>query len=277
VPPPRFEFGRVDYGSTLRDAAAVVMLTAEGNAPQPLITTAVQKVEVARDAAFYTSTQENAWMVLAARAIGKQARLSLDVGGEARQSPLYRTVRAGELQASPLKVTNTGDAPLRAVVSVNGAPVTPEPAADKGFKIERLYYTLDGKPADPTKARQNQRFAVVLKITEPTPQYGRIIVADYLPAGFEIDNPRLVSSGDTGTLGWIENAAEPVYSEFRDDHFGAAFDRDAKSPAVFTVAYVVRAVSPGTYVLPQAYVEDMYRPDRYGRTGTGTVAVAPAR
>jgi alpha-2-macroglobulin len=277
VPPPRFEFGRADYGSSLRDAAAVVMLAAEGNAPQPTITTAVQKVEVARDAAFYTSTQENAWMVLAARAIGKQARLSLDVAGEARQSPLYRTVRAGELQANPLKVTNTGDAPLRAVVSVSGAPVTPEPAADKGFKIERLYYTLDGKPADPTRARQNQRFAVVLKITEPTPQYGRVLVADYLPAGFEIDNPRLVSSGDTGTLSWIENAVEPAYSEFRDDHFGAAFDRDAKSPAVFTVGYVVRAVSPGSYVLPQAYVEDMYRPDRYGRTATGTVTVAPAR
>ena len=71
-------------------------------------------------------------------------------------------------------------------------------------------------------------------------------------------------------------AAEPVYSEFRDDHFGAAFDRHSKSQAVFSVAYVVRAVSPGTYVLPQAFVEDMYRPDRYGRTGTGTVVVAAA-
>jgi uncharacterized protein YfaS (alpha-2-macroglobulin family) len=273
APPPRFEFGRQDYGSTLRDAAAVVVLAAEGNAPQPTIATAVQKVEAARDAAFYTSTQENAWMVLAARAIGKQVRLSLDVGGEARQSPLYRTVGAGEVQASPLKVTNTGDVPLRAVVSVSGAPVTPEPAAEKGFKIERLYYTLDGKPADPAMARQNQRFAVVLKVTEPTPQYGRVIVADYLPAGFEIDNPRLVSSGDTGTLGWIQDAAEPVHSEFRDDHFSAAFDRDSKSPAVFAVAYVVRAVSPGTYVLPQSIVEDMYRPDRYGRTGTGMVAI----
>lgn len=277
VPPPRFEFGRQDYGSTLRDAAAMVTLAAEGGAPQATITTAVQKVEVARDAVSYTSTQEEAWMVLAARALGKQTRLSLDVGGEQRQTPLYRTVRAADLRAAPLKVGNTGDQPLQAVVSVNGAPVTPEPAADKGFKIERLYYTLDGKSADPTKARQNQRFAVVLKVTEPTPQYGRIIVADYLPAGFEIDNPRLVSSGDTGTLGWIEDAAEPVYSEFRDDHFGAAFDREAKSPAVFTVAYVVRAVSPGTYVLPQAYVEDMYRPDRYGRTGTGAVTVTAAR
>jgi alpha-2-macroglobulin len=277
APPPRLEFGREDYGSTLRDAAAVVTLAAEGGAPATTVTAAVQKVEAARNAVFYTSTQEEAWMVLAARALGKDTRLSLEVGGEQRQNPLYRTVRGADLQASPFKVTNTGTQPVQAVVSVNGAPVTPEPAANKGFKIERLYYTLEGKPADPAKARQNDRFAVVLRVTEPTPQYGRIIVADYLPAGFEIDNPRLVSSGDTGTLSWIENAADPVSSEFRDDRFDAAFDRNPKSPAVFTVAYVVRAVSPGTYVLPQAYVEDMYRPDRYGRTGTGTVAVTAAR
>ena len=62
VPPPRFEFGREDYGSSLRDAAAVVMLAAEGGAAQPTITTAVERVEVARDATFYTSTQENAWI-----------------------------------------------------------------------------------------------------------------------------------------------------------------------------------------------------------------------
>ena len=105
--------------------------------------------------------------------------------------------------------------------------------------------------------------------------YGRVIVADYLPAGFEIDNPHLVSSGDTGTLSWIENAKEPVNSEFRDDRFSAAFERRRRIPSVFTVAYVVRAVSPGRYVLPQAYVEDMYRPDRFGRTGTGTIEIAP--
>ncbi|KAB2912437.1 MAG: hypothetical protein F9K30_20730, partial [Dechloromonas sp.] len=125
--------------------------------------------------------------------------------------------------------------------------------------------------------KQNQRFAVVLKITEAQPVFGRVIVADYLPAGFEIDNPRLVSSGETGTLSWIEDAKEPVSSEFRDDRFTAAFDRNSRDKAVFTVAYVVRAVSPGKYVLPQAYVEDMYRPDRFGRTGTGTIEVEAAR
>ena len=86
-----------------------------------------------------------------------------------------------------------------------------------------------------------------------------------------------MSSGDTGTLDWIEDAEEPVHSEFRDDRFSAAFQRDRGDAAVFTVAYVVRAVSPGKYVLPQAYVEDMYRPDRFGRTGTGTLDVTAAR
>ena len=45
----------------------------------------------------------------------------------------------------------------------------------------------------------------------------------------------------------------------------------------FTVAYVVRAVTPGRYVLPQAYVEDMYNPSRYGRTASGVVEVRPAK
>jgi uncharacterized protein YfaS (alpha-2-macroglobulin family) len=68
-----------------------------------------------------------------------------------------------------------------------------------------------------------------------------------------------------------------VNAEFRDDRFSAAFNRKGGDASVFTVAYVVRAVSPGRYVHPQAYVEDMYRPDRFGRTATGTVEVTAAK
>ena len=62
---------------------------------------------------------------------------------------------------------------------------------------------------------------------------------------------------------------------FSDDRFSAAFERKSDDASVFTVAYVVRAVSPGRYVLPQAKVEDMYRPDRFGRTATGTIEISP--
>jgi uncharacterized protein YfaS (alpha-2-macroglobulin family) len=276
APRPVLQYGRSDYGSDLRDASALVTLASEGGAARATITGAVQRVEAARGVTSYLSTQEEAWMVLAARALAKDvSATTLEVAGEKQQGTLNRRFRPNDLQA-PVKVTNTSDGTLQAVVTVSGALLVPEPAAEKGFRIERLYYTLDGKPADPAKAKQNQRFAVVLKITEPQPQLARVLVVDHLPAGFEIDNPHLVSSGDTGTLSWIENAQEPVNAEFRDDRFSAAFDRKSGDAAVFTVAYVVRAVSPGRYVLPQAYVEDMYRPDRFGRTGTGTVEVAAA-
>jgi uncharacterized protein YfaS (alpha-2-macroglobulin family) len=276
APKPAIEFGRADYGSALRDAAALVSLASEGNAPRATVTQAVQRVEAARGLTPSTSTQENAWLVLAARALAKES-MSLDVGGAPVKAALYRSYKAAEMADKPIKITNTGEAPVQAVISVAGAPATPEPAASNGFVIERNYFNLDGTPADPAQATQNDRFAVVLRITEAKPEYGHIMVADYLPAGFEIDNPHLVSSGDTGTLDWIEDGKEPVSTEFRDDRFTAAVDRNANDKAVFTVAYVVRAVSPGKYVLPQAYVEDMYNPSRYGRTGTSRVEVRSAK
>jgi hypothetical protein len=75
----------------------------------------------------------------------------------------------------------------------------------------------------------------------------------------------------------IEDAADPVSTEFRDDRFAAAFERKKGDAAVFSVAYVARAVSPGKYVRPQASVEDMYRPERFGRTASDKVEVAAGK
>ena len=273
---PKIEIGRTDYGSPLRDAAVLVTLAAEGDAAKPILVNATERVDAARNLVQRTSTQEDAWLVLAARALGKQ-NVSLNVEQAEQVGPYYATYDQADVEASDVTITNTGDTAVDTVVTVSGAPTTPEPAADHGFKLERSFHTLDGEDADVTHAKQNQRFVVVLKITDAQPQFARVALIDYLPAGFEIDNPRLVSSGDTGTLDWIENAGTPVHTEFRDDRFTAAFDRTNSDPAVFTVAYVVRAVSPGDYVLPQAGVEDMYRPDRFGRTGTGKVGVQGAK
>ena len=209
--------------------AAVVTLAAEGDAPKLILVSATKQIGMARERVTYTSTQEDAWLVLAARALGKQ-NVSLTVeegsGGEGGQEgPLYRTFSEEDLAVNPLTVTNAGDTPLEAVISVSGAPKTPEPAADHGLALERSYYTLEGDEADITTAKQNDRFVVVLTVTEPQPQFARVALTDYVPAGFEIDNPHLVSSADTGGLSWITHAADPAYTAFRDDRFVAAFER----------------------------------------------------
>ncbi|ODA66378.1 hypothetical protein A7A08_02776 [Methyloligella halotolerans] len=272
---PESEPGRQDFGSPLRDAATVVTLAAEGDAPKPLLVSATARIGPARKLVKRTSTQEDAWLILAARALG-QEEIALSVNGETANEPVYRNISELELSGNPITVSNQGDAPVDAVLTVSGAPFAAEPAADQGFQIERSYYTLQGAPADPTTATQNQRFVVVVRITDPQPQFARVALIDYLPAGFEIDNPHLVSSGEAD-FEWIPDATDPVHQEFRDDRFTAAFDRTSDSNAVFSVAYVVRAVSPGEYVLPQAHVEDMYSRDRFGNTGTGKISVKAAK
>ncbi len=75
-------FGREDYGSTLRDAAAVVALASESGAAPATVQAAVQRVEQVRANLRPTSTQEDAWLLLAASAMAKDAgKVTLDVGG----------------------------------------------------------------------------------------------------------------------------------------------------------------------------------------------------
>ena len=59
------------------------------------------------------------------------------------------------------------------------------------------------------------------------------------------------------------------------DQFVAAFRYTAKASTV-TTAYMVRAVSPGSFVMPGATVEDMYRPELRGNTDAGAIEISPS-
>ena len=73
-------FSRADYGSRLRDGAGLLALAAEAGGAQQNIQLAGLAVETERASTTYTSTQENAWMVLAAEALSKDAQaISLSV------------------------------------------------------------------------------------------------------------------------------------------------------------------------------------------------------
>ena len=100
---PKLDVGRDDFGSSLRDSAALVTLASEGNATPRIIDDAVARVDAARALSPSTSTQEDAWLVLAARALAKKLNaISLSVNGEKRQGALYRSLSAEQL-ATPLQ------------------------------------------------------------------------------------------------------------------------------------------------------------------------------
>jgi alpha-2-macroglobulin len=268
---------RSDYGSSLRDGAAVLALAAESR-PVPAIIPQLSKIVADQwESKSYTSTQEQTWMLLASRAIQDGDNdLRLDINGAAHTGGYTSQITGDDLIASPVTITNTSSAPVSAVVTTVAAPSQPLPAGGDGFNIERTYYTLDGTEANVTEAQQNERYVVVLKVTENNKWPSRVLVTDLLPAGFEIDNPGLVNSASLTNFDWI-GEVEPAHTEFRSDRFVAAFDRVASDNSEFTLAYVVRAVTPGNYAHPAASVEDMYRPQFSARTASGRMEVVEAK
>ena len=275
---PRPRFARADYGSRLRDSAGLLALAAEAKLGRPELVKASLVLEDERAATSYSSTQENGWMVLAAQALSADAQnLALSIDGDRHQGAYYRTWRGLALEGKSTVIGNDGRTDAQLVITTSGNPVAPEPAAEQGYRIERSYYKLDGKPVDPATIRQNDRFVVVLKVTELEAAYARLMLVDPLPAGLEIDNPDLFDGGSVDDLAFLKRDVEPTHTEYRDDRFVAAFDREGKDKATFTLAYMVRAVTPGRYVLPPATIEDMYRPQRFGRMASGTLEIAEKR
>ena len=100
---------------------------------------------------------------------------------------------------------------------------------------------------------------------------GRLIVTDPLPAGFEIDNPNLLTQGDLDGLDWLEVTEWADMTEFRQDRFAAAVNASGSDP--IRLAYRLRAVTPGRFHHPAASVEDMYRAERRAWTDSGTTTI----
>jgi alpha-2-macroglobulin len=269
---------RPDYGSRLRDAAAVLALVAEAkldNIESDAIARAGAVLEQARAERSFLSTQEMNWMTLAAEGLAEHASLAqFRVDGEPVKGALYRRWSGPALPGQSIVIANAGQNPAQLVVSVSGAPIEPDPAVAKGYAIERSFYKLDGTKLDALQSMaQNERVVVSLKVTEAQARYARLLVVDRLPAGLEIDNPALVDGGSVEAFSWLSKDAEPAHTEYRDDRFVAAFDRAEGQSAFITMAYIVRAVAPGRYIYPPATAEDMYDPERYGRTAFGDLEV----
>ena len=113
---------------------------------------------------------------------------------------------------------------------------------------------------DITNVKQGALVVVTLTIRpEDDKTLDNIIVVDMLPAGFEIENTRIRSHGELEFE--PESNFEPAYIDIRDDRM-LLFTRDFKKELKYS--YVVRAVTPGEYVVPNVFAEAMYDPDIKG-------------
>ncbi len=264
---------REDYGTNIRDTAAVLALASENRIATVDTSNLADRLANARNARSYTSTQEDAWTLMAAAALINEAQnTELTLNGDPVEGPLYARFTDDQL-ANPIRIVNAADNAVDAAVSITGVPRVQPEAGGNGFTIERRYYTPEGTLIDPSTVAQNDRFVVTLTVTATEGRTAQLLIVDPLPAGFEIENPDLSLSGDVDRYPWLSAETYIDHTEARNDRFVAAVYRWASAPLQFTVAYTVRAVTPGVFGHPGAVVEDMYRPDRRANTAADTVEV----
>ncbi|MEI6559981.1 MAG: alpha-2-macroglobulin [Rhodospirillaceae bacterium] len=271
------EPGRDDYGSTVRDAAALVRLTTEaGMAGGGRLLALLDRMPASAAAVRETNTQEQAWLVLAAQTLMRgSATLALSRDGAplGKGDPVRLIPGAAELGAG-IKVRNAGSQPVWQAVTTFGVPQVAKPAAREGLKIKRFFFWRDGSAVNLDLVRQNDVFVVVLEGEAATKLFHQAIVSQPLAAGWELEAKSL-GAGGVGELGWLKGLSEPVAAELRDDRYIAAINLSEEAPQ-FKLAFLVRAVTPGSYELPGARLEDMYKPHFFARQATGRITVLPA-
>ncbi len=270
---PEEQLWRVDYGSHLRDTAAVLTLAVEAGTEVLDQRALALRLTPQSMGGRARSTQENMWSLMAANALIEDTPAdAFLINGQPANGPVVQVLDAQTSVDREVAVLNQSGKSTTTVLTSYGIPAEPEPAGGNGYFIDRFYFTMDGKPVSPSKIALNERLVVVLKITPQRYSEARLIVNDPLPAGLEIDNPNLLKSGDVKALDWLKLGVVPQHTEFRSERFVAAVDWSNKD--AFQLAYIVRAISPGRFHHPAASVEDMYRPEYRARTGVGVVEVS---
>ena len=277
-----------DYGSRLRDAALSYVLLErhklkiEGQ--DNLIAVAAGEMGRTR---YYTSTQEKlALFLLGRQFIGGDGGAKWTAEVTEKDKPqsiegagsLIRPLTAAALQGG-IHVKSTHGGKLYLQLSFSGNPVKMPDSRGDVIALSRDLFEADGKPLRDRALRVGE--SVIVRVTVNARNWSVIpsgIVIDRIPAGLEIENLNIAQGEGLGSVS-IDNVnpAQAMldrrikHVEFRDDRFVAAVRVDGQTMSLF---YRVRVVTPGKFVFPPLYAEDMYRPDVYGLTGgNGTLTV----
>ncbi|MFT7464850.1 MAG: hypothetical protein ACI9EF_003210, partial [Pseudohongiellaceae bacterium] len=199
-----------------------------------------------------------------------------------------RTVEADDATPIDLTMSAAGRGRLYWRMGVHYVPsdLSAEPLS-AGFDVERTYEALDD-PNDVTCnddgtwiIRRGARVAVRLTLVNTSRRF-HVALVDRLPGGFEVLNSAFAV---TGAIPEDEEAVDPrafwscwFWGRPWYDHENL---RDAQvevfaqslGPGVHRYSYVVRATTPGSFVVPSAEAEEIYAPETLGRSASTRVVV----
>lgn len=260
-----------DFGTPLRDLLAVALLMRESGLRAEQMAPLLAKLPAGPELSpGSTSTQEQAWAVLLAASLGRDgrpARIAID-GQERQGNPVLGLA----VPEAGLTARNVADRPVVQSISVTGLPAQPLPAARLGMRVSRRFLTMEGTDVNLDTLRQGDRFILLLEARAETGETHRALLQQGLPAGWEVETQ--LPSGAVSGMPFLGSLTAPDSVAALDDRVAVAMTLTAGAPLA-RVAVVLRAVTAGSFELPGAQLEDMYRPGVFARQNSGRLTIAP--
>ncbi len=159
-----------------------------------------------------------------------------------------------------MRITGAPDAIAHVAWTQTGVAPKPPADADNGLKVRRRYLNAQGNPLRDNVVRSGDLVLVELSVESAAP-LEHVVIEDLLPAGLEIENPRLLTSAEQAKAkGHPQDDSHRIFQDsrldIRDDRLIVVGHLDSSAPG--TYLYTARAVAPGIFVTPAVRAECMY-------------------
>ncbi len=224
------------------------------------------------------STQERSFAFLAlgkaaARTANTDMKIDITSGGKAigTYNNNDLTLTSDELNKGDVVLNSSGKGEVYYFWSSEGIKTSQKIKEEDSFmKVRRSYYDYrSGYPVQNNNFKQGQLIVCKITLEGMSRSAENIVITDLLPAGFEIENPRLSASTE---LQW--KTKDPInvqYMDIRDDRLLLFTNLDRNTKREFY--YMLRVVSKGKYQLPLIGADAMYDPEFHSYNGAGVIRI----
>ena len=262
------------YASPLRNLALVLDALVDTDRSNLQIPTLARQLSAALRQNTYLNTQEAAFAFLALGKLARQnanstATATLSAGNKLLGNMTGSFLNLNRVPTNvPLTLSGKGSGNVYYFAQSEGVPVSGKIAEeDNGLAVRRQYLTRDGKPVSGA-IRQND--LVVVKVTLVSLNglnVENVVITDLLPAGLEVENPRLSEQRD---MPWLKTSSQLNHFDLRDDRIN--FYTTAGNTQQ-TYYYLARAISKGRFVLGPVSADAMYNGEYRSYNGAGVLVI----
>lgn len=267
-----------NFNSAIRSDAIILSALADIDSSHPAVYKLVQRLSDAAKPGHWGTTQENAFALMAmGKVLAKKSEG--DYRGEVWvddtriatfTSDKLLKLEDDRLGKGKVTVKLTGNGECYYFMKASGiSNRTDLPEYDRGLTVRRVYRDRQGKLLNSSQIRQGDLIIAELSITTKQDNLDNIAIIDMLPAGLEIDNPRLANNSN---YAWMsERSATPDYMDIRDDRMALFYS--FRQAGTYRFYYALRAVTCGEFILPPVKAECMYQPELTSIASSGQISI----